>query len=234
MSFNKTMTRSGALAAALLAGAALAGCAGTHPPPGPVALTPTEQYGVKVTSAPEQIALGLHAGGLTRRPSRPRSASSSAAGATTAAARSACARPSTPADPAAARRMQDEASAYVIRLGVPAERLQVAGYVSNHAPAAPLLASYDRFEAHGPNCSGAWGSLTSTGKNGVYDHFGCSVTANFAAQVANPRDFLAPQVETPADDVRREVVLDKYRRGETTASAKDDQANGKVSDSSPQ
>ena len=233
MSFNKTMIRGGALATALLASMALTACASSHAPPGPVALTPTEQYGVQVTSAPEQIALGLHAGGLstTQQAALGQFVSrwrDNGGGPVSLRA------PVDAADPAAARRMQDEAVAYIVRLGVPAERLQVAGYVSNHATAAPLLASYDRFEAHGPNCSGAWGSLTSTGRNGVYDHFGCSVTANFAAQVANPRDFLAPQVETPADDMRREVVLDKYRKGELTASAKDDQANGKVSDSSPQ
>ena len=230
MSFNKTMIRSGATA--VLGAAALAGCA-SHAPMGPVALTPTEQYGVQVTSAPEQIALGLHPAGLTvtqqaalgQFVSRWRD---NGGGPVSVRA------PVDAADPGSARRMQAQAAAYIVKLGVPAESLQVSGYVSNRAPGAPLLASYDRFEARGPNCSGAWGSLTTTGGNRVYDHFGCSLSANVAVQVANPRDFLAPAVETPADDGRREIVLDKYRKGEVTSSAKDDQANGKVSDSSPQ
>ena len=63
----------------------------------------------------------------------------------------------------------------------------------------------------------------------MFDHFGCATTANIAAQVANARDFLAPAVETPADNARRQVVMGKYRLGIPTSSAKDDQADGKVS-----
>ncbi len=101
--------------------------------------------------------------------------------------------------------------------------------MSHRAPGAPLLASYDRFDAQGPNCSSGWGDLTATGHNSTFGHFGCAVTANVAAQIANPRDLIAPAVMTPGDNVRRAVVLDKYRRGEVTSSAKDDQADGKTS-----
>jgi pilus assembly protein CpaD len=55
------------------------------------------------------------------------------------------------------------------------------------------------------------------------------VTANIAAQVANPEDLLGPRAETPIDSGRRATVLDKYRKGELTSSAKDDQSSGVVS-----
>jgi pilus assembly protein CpaD len=55
------------------------------------------------------------------------------------------------------------------------------------------------------------------------------VTANLAAQVANPEDLLGPRDETPIDSGRRATVLDKYRKGEVTSSAKDEQSNGVVS-----
>jgi pilus assembly protein CpaD len=55
------------------------------------------------------------------------------------------------------------------------------------------------------------------------------VTANIAAQVANPEDLLGPRPETPIDSGRRATVLDKYRKGEVTASAKDEQSNGIIS-----
>ena len=52
---------------------------------------------------------------------------------------------------------------------------------------------------------------------------------NVAVQVANPGDLRGPSATTPADAQRRGVVLDKYRKGETTASARDEQAAGDVS-----
>ena len=116
----------------------------------------------------------------------------------------------------------------MVQLGVPAELIQTAAYAAPGGE-GPVLIAYQRFQAEGPDCSTPWDDLTATGKNVPYAHFGCAVTANIAAEVANPRDFLAPAVETPADDNRRETVLGKYRRGDMTSSAKDDQANGKVS-----
>lgn len=230
MSCNRTLARGAGLTLALGLTALLAACAG-GPSEEEVArarqLLPTEQYGITVSNAPEQIALGLHASGLTET-------QEAALGVFVSRWRQNGGGPVTLraplGDPALSRRMQAEAGAYLVKLGVPRERLVVASY-SAQAAGAPLLASYDRFEAAGPNCSGGWRNLVSTGPNLAYDHFGCSVTADIATQVANPRDFLAPAVETPADNSRRQVVLGKYRQGQITSSAKDDQANGKVSDS---
>jgi pilus assembly protein CpaD len=235
MSCSKTAARGAALLA-LVGAAGLSACAYDPNPARTLhaqELVPTEQYGIKVTSHPQQIALGLHAGGLsaTQEAALGQFVSewrSDGGGAVTLRA------PTDGPDPRAARRMQDEAVAYLVKLGVPAERLVVAGYASQRAPGAPLLASYDHFEAIGPNCSGGWGSLGPTNANTPYDHFGCAVTANIAAQVANPRDFLAPAVETPADNGRRQVVMDKYRQGQVTSSSKDTQANGTVSDAAKQ
>ncbi len=229
---SKAMTRLAALAALLLGAVGLQACTYEPPPPKgvvkPQALLPTEQFPVKVTDRPEQIALGLHPGGLSTNQMAALGQFVSEwrdDGGGTVSLRA----PADGSNPVMARRMEDQAAAYLVRLGVPGERLQVSGYVSNHAPGAPLLASYEKFEAKGPNCSGGWKNLTTTGSNEVYDHFGCAVTANIAAQIANPRDLLAPAVMTPADNPRRQVVLGKYRRGEVTSSAKDDQADGKVS-----
>jgi pilus assembly protein CpaD len=236
MSCNKAITqratiRAAALAAVLLGTVGLQACA-HDPHPAQTAKTeallPTEQFPIQVTDRPEQIALGLHGSGLstTQMAALGQFVSEwrdDGGGAVILKA------PNDGADPVMARRMEDQTAAYLVRLGVPRERLQIAGYVSGRAPGAPLLASYEKFEAKGPNCSGGWKNLTSTNSNAVYDHFGCSVTANVAAQIANPRDLLAPAVVTPADNPRREVVLGKYRRGEVTSSAQDTQADGKVS-----
>ena len=50
-----------------------------------------------------------------------------------------------------------------------------------------------------------------------------------AAQIANPEDLIRPRDSTPADAGRRDTVLGKYRKGDVTASAKDEQATGVVS-----
>ncbi len=227
MSCSKAMTRCSALAAILTAGAVLAGCS-SDTNPQTLALTPTEHYGLTVSSHPEQIAIGLHRSGLstTQKAALGQFVSQwrdDGGGVVSVRA------PYDSADPALARHMQDEASAYLVQLGVPRQRVQVVGYASNRAPGAPILASYDRFEAQGPNCSSGWADLTATGHNSTFGHFGCAVTANVAAQIANPRDLIAPAVMTPGDNVRRAIVLDKYRKGEVTSSAKDDQADGKTS-----
>lgn len=231
MSSSKAKTLAG-LGLALAGTLALQACASDPHPEATrraAQLLPTEQYGVTVTNAPEQVALGLHAGGLTATQqaalaqfvSRWRS---NGGGAITLQA-------PVGGDPAVARLMEDAAAGYLVKLGAPRERLVVTGYAAGGDPKAPLLIRYERFEAQGPNCSGGWKNLTSTDSNTPYDHFGCAVTSNIAVQVANPRDFLAPAVETPADNTRRSVVLGKYRAGQVTSSASDTQANGKVSDS---
>ncbi len=230
MSFNKAMMRDGALWAALAAGLALSGCAADTNPQN-LSLTPTEHYGIAVTSHPEQIALGLHASGLSTAQmaalgqfvSRWRDD-----GGGTVSVRA----PLAIGDAATGRRMQTQTAAYLTKLGVPQERVQMAGYDARQASGAPLLASYERFSSQGPNCSGGWSDLTATGHNSTFSHFGCAVTANIAAQLADPRDLIAPAVMTAADGPRRATVLKKYRDGDVTSSAKDDQADGKVSSNS--
>lgn len=232
MSSSKMLTRAGVIGA-LLGAAGLAGCTyDPHPKLTERAqqVLPTEQFGIKVTNQPEQIALGIHSAGLSANQEAALAQFVSqwredGGGTVTLKA------PNDGADTATARRMEDVTAAYLAKLGVPAERVRIMGYAANHAPEAPLLASYERFEALGPNCSGGWKDVTSTGANTPYDHFGCAVTANVAVQVANPRDFLAPAVMTPGDDARREVVLGHYRKGETTSTAQDSQASGRSSES---
>jgi pilus assembly protein CpaD len=102
------------------------------------------------------------------------------------------------------------------------------GYDASGAPDALLKVGFLRYTAQIPQCGG-WENITGTRNNKAYENFGCAVTANIAAQVANPEDLLGPRPETPIDSGRRATVLDKYRKGEVTASAKDEQSNGIIS-----
>ena len=59
---------------------------------------------------------------------------------------------------------------------------------------------------------------------------GCASQRNLAAQVANPADLVQPRAETPVLASRRATALEKYRKGEATATQYPDANKGKISD----
>lgn len=128
----------------------------------------------------------------------------------------------------AAGRMAFAARQRLVALGAPAASVRVVGYDASATPDALLKVGFLRHVAQVPTC-GSWENVAATRNNRVYDNFGCAVTANIAAQVANPEDLLGPRGVTPVDAGRRDVVLGKYRSGESSASAKEDQATGAIS-----
>ena len=130
------------------------------------------------------------------------------------------------ADPAG--RMAAAARQRLLALGAPAGAVRITGYDAGGQPGAPLKVGFLRYHAEIPKC-GSWENITATRDNKPYENFGCAVAANIAAQVANPEDLLGPRASTPADAGRRDTVFGKYRKGESTASAKEDQATGVVS-----
>ena len=67
-------------------------------------------------------------------------------------------------------------------------------------------------------------------ENKEYWNFGCASQRNLAAMVENPADLIQPRGETPPYTGRRTTVLDKYHRGEGTATTYPDQDKGKISD----
>jgi pilus assembly protein CpaD len=207
---------------------ALAACA-SAPPDKYVAhgLTPTEHFAVETQEQPDQVALAVHAEGVSAHQQAALSEFAArwreaGGGAVVVKA------PADAAEPDKAKSMAYAVKAQLEVLGVPPDRIQLASYQAG-APNGPILTSFLRLTAQGPDCSGGWDNLSSTMGNEPYRHFGCAITANFAAQVADPRDFVSPPGLAPADNVRRQTVLNKYRDGKLTASDKDDQASGAVS-----
>jgi pilus assembly protein CpaD len=66
--------------------------------------------------------------------------------------------------------------------------------------------------------------------NKPFFNLGCSSQRNLAAMVDNPADLVQPRGETPVYTARRTTVLDKYRKGEPTATVYPDQDKNKISD----
>ena len=113
--------------------------------------------------------------------------------------------------------------------GVPRDRILVGtrdvaggdqrvelGYISYRASTAPC---------------GDWSaSVTDTSSNHVMANFGCAVQHNVAAQVADPRDLMAPQPLDSGDAARRAVVYDNYKNGRPKAATKTAEQSGSVTD----
>ncbi len=116
----------------------------------------------------------------------------------------------------------------LITLGVPAASIRMAAYDGGDDPKAPVIVSYNQFVAEVPQCGG-WRNLTQTNDNRAYENFGCAVTANMAAQVANPEDLITPRDRQLAEGGSRDVMYDKQRKGEATGSKRDEKADPKVS-----
>jgi pilus assembly protein CpaD len=79
-------------------------------------------------------------------------------------------------------------------------------------------------------CNQSWENLTATATNETYANFGCAMNSNLAAQIADPRDIGRAASRTPSDALRKSDILTKYRKGEVTSAAKDEQAKGTISD----
>jgi pilus assembly protein CpaD len=198
------------LALVLLAAAA-AGCT-TQAPSAPTSLTPTEQFAIEVRSQPDTVQLSARNGELSPAQvqalaglaSRWRDAGSgplvieAPAGAQNAAFAFSKAT-------AAARALSD--------FGVPPQAVVSTSYDATGRPDAVVRVGYTRPVAVGPNCAGVHSDITATFDNRPTSAFGCSVTANFAAQLANANDLVAPREMTPADATRRGVTMGLYQAG---------------------
>jgi pilus assembly protein CpaD len=66
--------------------------------------------------------------------------------------------------------------------------------------------------------------------NKPYYNFGCAYQRNMAAMVDNPADLVQPRPETPPYTARRSIAFEKYRKGNTTATAYTDSDKAKLSD----
>lgn len=209
--------------------AALSACATKLPPQEGLAAdarTPTELWKANVTSAPEEIRLAIHAQGVSQNQVAALAEFSDrwrAAGGGEIILQAPVGGP----EVAATSRASEGVRAALTGQG--ASNIRVVGYDAKGDPRAPLILGYLAQSVSVPECGRTWTNIAHSAQNEVQPNFGCAVTANMAAQIANPADLLGPAPSTPADAQRRSVVLEKYRKGEITSSAKDAEGSGTVS-----
>lgn len=190
-------------------------------------VTPTEQFAITVSSAPDQILLAPHPGGLS-------DAQADALAALVNRWRDAGGETITILAPSGGQGQAYHSTAAIEAAleeqGVSPDRIKLGGYDAGPRLGAPIAVGFKGYKAEGPECGRDWKDYTSRRDGSVTSNFGCATTANIAAMIASPADLLAPRQMDPADAARRDVVLGKYRQGNPTSSAKDPQANGAVSD----
>lgn len=218
------MSSNRALLILSLAAAAMAlGACGTTTVVGeaPLARLPTEQYPLTVDEAPAELLLAAHETGLSEN-QRAALADYSArwrANSTTEVVIEASSQGG-----AGAYNTSHAAADFLSSQGVP---VRIVG--SYAQPGAPIRLSFLAAEAAVYECGRNWERLTATHDNTAPINFGCAIGANRAAMIADAADIVRPRAETPADAARRQTTLGRYRRGEVSTSAKDDQGSVSVS-----
>ncbi|RYG16851.1 MAG: pilus assembly protein CpaD [Caulobacteraceae bacterium] len=207
-----------------LAGAALlTGCASTGDT-GPRLVTPLSRYSLQVEPGLDRIALAVHESGL----SGSQQSALRALAERYYASGSGAVRIEGPSgdDPVSARQtwaVRDALQA----AGVPGDRIQIAGYDAPD-PRAPILAGFETVRAVIPNCANEPRSMEGRFSNSSSLGLGCAITANMAAQIADPRDILGARAMSPADPGRAAIVFDHYRKGEVSSAPQEPLVDGRI------
>lgn len=139
-------------------------------------------------------------------------------------------RPSNGPDDVSAMRAAADARAVMLAEGVDQSMIAEGTYDGTGARTAPLIISYRAYEAVVPNCPDAshW-DFADTSSNSAMPSLGCAVAVNLAAMIANPADLVGAQPMDASDTGRRMIVFSKYRAGEKTSAARNDDASGAIS-----
>jgi len=129
-----------------------------------------------------------------------------------------------------------EINSILTSAGVPAEGLLVRQYrPMNPGRLATIRLTYPRITAQVGPC-GLWphdlgpADVAEYEQNKPYWNLGCATQRNLAAMVDVPADLVQPRGETPAYEARRAVALDKYRKGDSSATVYPNENKGKISD----
>jgi pilus assembly protein CpaD len=134
--------------------------------------------------------------------------------------------PSGAANEAAAMQAVAEIRHMMREAGFDEASIVVEAYHEDRHPQPPIRVSYLRYVAEGPDCGHGHLDLADEPNSLHYPNLGCATQRNLAAMVANPADLLGPRPMTGRAAERRDLVWEKYVKGESTVSRK--QADEKV------
>ncbi len=127
-----------------------------------------------------------------------------------------------------------EALSILVQAGVPSTGIGIRPY-NPGGNNATLRLNYPLMTAQAGPC-GLWPDDLGPSydpkhfENRQYYNFGCATQRNLAAMVAEPADFVQPRAEAPAYTAKRTFGTDKWRKGESPATAYPDAGKGAISD----
>jgi pilus assembly protein CpaD len=128
--------------------------------------------------------------------------------------------PSGSSNEVAAMRAVHEMRQLLSDSGIAETSMAVEVYSGEGDANAPIRVTYYRYVAQGPNCPNWSENLAHDPQNLPHTNMGCATQKNLAAMIANPADLLGPRGETARSGERRDVVWEKFQRGETTGAKK--------------
>lgn len=211
---NRSLTLVLLAGASVALGACVGSDAGLYRDAG---LTPTSRYALRVEPDMDRIALSVREGDLS---ANQRTAVASLAARYRNSAQEGLVIEVPQGNDPVALRSAGHIRAALEGAGVASNHISLASYSAPDGR-APVLAGFRTIVASVPRCGSEWGNLGRTGENTVASNFGCAVNSNLAAQIAEPRDIVAPRAMTPPNAQRRSVVFEAYRQGQPTSAARE-------------
>lgn len=129
-----------------------------------------------------------------------------------------------------------EIRSIIVATGVPPQAIKVRTYrTAERDMLAVIRVNYPHLAAQAGPC-GHWPDDLGPSadakhfENVPYYNLGCASQRNLAAMVANPNDLVEPRADGPIYSARRSTALDKYRKGESSATVYPDANKGAISD----
>ncbi|MCF6292326.1 MAG: CpaD family pilus assembly protein [Robiginitomaculum sp.] len=109
---------------------------------------------------------------------------------------------------------------------------QIAGgnYRADGQNKPPVILSFRKYVATAQNCNASQQNLAMNFSNKPSANFGCAVTVNMAAMIADPYDLVDPKAMDTTIADRRIVTYEKYVLGETTGVERTSDEEASVSD----
>ena len=116
-----------------------------------------------------------------------------------------------------------------MRRGVSGKEIKVRLASLGTAQPQPLVLSFRRFIVELPRCGNFNDTPSFNPSNTNGANFGCSMQRNLGQMVANPGDLTSAQPMGSINAARTDRVLDAYKQGKATESAKSDSSKAQVS-----
>jgi len=115
-------------------------------------------------------------------------------------------------------------------LNLPAGEVEVRVVAAGQPPPGLALVTVPVWGADVPECGQWQWEPNPDFSNRNTANFGCATQRNLGLMVQNPADLVRPRDSSDRDGGRAVDVLDKYRKGAATSSAKEDAAGSTASD----